>query len=142
MTAPDVPCFLDTNIFVYAYETAPSHKQAVARRLILDLTATDRPRISSQVVQELYYTLVTKLHADHEEALDYLDRLAGWSLWKNGFEEVREAGSLSRRSVISFWDALIVVAAARSGAALLYTEDLNHAQMIEGVRIVNPFVQN
>jgi len=36
-------------------------------------------------------------------------------------------------------EALIVTAAARSGAAVLYTEDLNHGQEIFGVRIRNPF---
>jgi predicted nucleic acid-binding protein len=39
----------------------------------------------------------------------------------------------------SFWDALILVCAARSGATRLYTEDLNHGQTVLGVQIVNPF---
>jgi predicted nucleic acid-binding protein len=34
-----------------------------------------------------------------------------------------------------------VVAAARSGAHRLYTEDLNHGQRILGVEVVNPFVK-
>jgi predicted nucleic acid-binding protein len=41
--------------------------------------------------------------------------------------------------MLSFWDALIVVTAAKCGATVLYTEDLNHGQEILGVRIVNPF---
>ena len=33
----------------------------------------------------------------------------------------------------------MVVGAARTGATVLYTEDLNHGQEILGVRISNPF---
>ncbi|MGA3202122.1 MAG: hypothetical protein ABSF12_06470 [Bryobacteraceae bacterium] len=40
---------------------------------------------------------------------------------------------------LSFWDALVVVAAARAGTGVLYTEDLNDGQEILGVRVVNPF---
>jgi predicted nucleic acid-binding protein len=46
---------------------------------------------------------------------------------------------LSVDSNISHWDALIVVAASRAGCDTLLTEDLSHGQVIEGVRIVNPF---
>jgi hypothetical protein len=38
-------------------------------------------------------------------------------------------------------DALIVVAAAASGCAIVYSEDLNPGQTIQGVRIENPFAQ-
>ncbi len=52
---------------------------------------------------------------------------------------VRDAVLLARDHVLSFWDALIVVAAARSEAPILYTEDLNDGQVLLGVRLVNPF---
>jgi len=39
---------------------------------------------------------------------------------------------------ISFWDALIVVAAESAGCAVLLTADLNAGQTIRGVRIVDP----
>jgi predicted nucleic acid-binding protein len=52
---------------------------------------------------------------------------------------IREAVFLSRDAIISFWDALVVVAAAHSGADTLYTEDLNDGQILRGVRVVNPF---
>jgi len=40
---------------------------------------------------------------------------------------------------ISYWDALIVSAAARLRCDTLLSEDLNHGEVIAGVRIVNPF---
>jgi len=45
------------------------------------------------------------------------------------------------RFALSFWDALIWAAAAEAGVPVLYTEDLQHGQEIDGVRIVNPFHQ-
>lgn len=39
----------------------------------------------------------------------------------------------------SFWDALILEAAISTGADRLFTEDLQDGQIIEGLRIENPF---
>ena len=41
---------------------------------------------------------------------------------------------------LSFWDALIVEAALKAGADRLFTEDLQHGQVIEGMRVENPFL--
>ena len=49
------------------------------------------------------------------------------------------ASELEESSRISFWDALIIVAAAKSGASLLLSEDLNDGQTIAGVTIEDPF---
>jgi predicted nucleic acid-binding protein len=52
---------------------------------------------------------------------------------------VIRASEIEELNQISFWDALVVVSASRAGARTLLTEDLNHGQVIEGVRIENPF---
>jgi predicted nucleic acid-binding protein len=40
---------------------------------------------------------------------------------------------------VSFWDAMILVAAQRSGAALLWSEDLHAGQTFDTVTLRNPF---
>jgi predicted nucleic acid-binding protein len=40
---------------------------------------------------------------------------------------------------VSFWDAMIPVAAQRSGAALLWSEDLHAGQTFDTVTLRNPF---
>ena len=40
---------------------------------------------------------------------------------------------------IGFWDALIVAAARKAGAARILSEDLNPGQIIAGVQVENPF---
>jgi predicted nucleic acid-binding protein len=51
---------------------------------------------------------------------------------------VFEAIDCSVLNGISFWDALIVAAAASANCETLWTEDLNPGQTIMGVRIENP----
>jgi predicted nucleic acid-binding protein len=53
--------------------------------------------------------------------------------------ELSDGAQLSFRMRSSFWDALILVAASRSGARRLSTEDLQDGRTVLGVEIVNPF---
>jgi predicted nucleic acid-binding protein len=65
-----------------------------------------------------------------------------WSEWPVvtlDYPATREAAKLSADSQLSFWDSLILVAARRSGAKRIYTEDLQDGQTILGVRVINPF---
>jgi predicted nucleic acid-binding protein len=49
------------------------------------------------------------------------------------------AWNLQDRHSLSWWDALIVAAAQAAGCPYLLTEDLNHDQDLDGVRVVDPF---
>ena len=41
---------------------------------------------------------------------------------------------------LSYWDSLIVAAASQSGAAFLYSEDMQHGLVVNGhLTIINPF---
>jgi predicted nucleic acid-binding protein len=40
----------------------------------------------------------------------------------------------------SFYDSLIIAAAVQAGCATVYSEDMQHDQLMAGMRIVNPFV--
>jgi predicted nucleic acid-binding protein len=141
MSAADQATFVDTNILVYAFERADSERNHAARRLLRALMETGSLRLSTQVLQEFYVTMSRKARgpAAVEEALAVMDDLSQWPLFTTDYPAVRDACLLSRDASISYWDALIVVAAARSGATRLYKEDLNHGQTILGVQITNPF---
>ena len=93
------------------------------------------------MLQELYVTLTRKARAccSSGEALAVLEDLAAWPLMVVDYGAIRAAVRLGEQAKLSFWDALVVVAAARSGAATLYTEDMNDGQEILGVRVRNPF---
>jgi predicted nucleic acid-binding protein len=128
-------------VLVYALDKSGSPKKQVAQRLLNELMEEDRLRVSTQVLQELFVTLTRKVSrpCSNEEALAVLEDLAAWPLMVVDYAAIRAAVALAGQAKLSFWDALVVVAAARTGAAVLYTEDLNDGQEILGVRISNPF---
>jgi predicted nucleic acid-binding protein len=118
-----------------------SPQKQAAQRLMNELMDEDRLRLSTQVLQELFVTLTRKVsqRCSRQEAREVLEDLTAWPLMVVDYRAIRAAGELADQAQLSFWDALVVVAAARAGATLLYTEDLNDGQEILGVRVTNPF---
>lgn len=133
--------FLDTNVLVYALAADDARRSPIAQELVRGLMLSQTLRTSTQVLQELYVTLIRKVRTPltAEQALRYLDQIAAWPVVLFNYGTIRTAIQVSSSKSLSFWDALIVVAAARSGAKRLYTEDLQHGQVILGVEVVNPF---
>ena len=118
-----------------------SYLGTVAQNLLRELMRSRTLRTSTQVLQELYVTLTRKgkTPLNPEAALRYLDQISAWPVAVTDFKSVRRAIELSVGSMLSFWDALIVVAAESSGAKTLYSEDMQDGQELLGVRVVNPF---
>jgi predicted nucleic acid-binding protein len=131
--------FVDTNVIVYTLTEGPDGRHAKARNVLQTLLADDRCCLSTQVLQETFVTLTRKAGMPVENVLADLDDLAKWPVFPVDVPAIREAGQLMKTAQISFWDALLVVSARRMGAETLYTEDLNHGQVIGGVRVENPF---
>lgn len=136
--------FLDTNIILYAYSTA---LQDVAKKQQAHkVMRQGNWCISAQVLQEFYSNAVKPKRglqplmnpADAQTALSGLASFASVAL---DTLLVTQAVALHQRHQVSYWDAAIIAAAVRSGATELLTEDLNAGQVIEGVRVVNPFVE-
>ena|GEM_PF-3021718 len=57
------------------------------------------------------------------------------------FDSLLLALAIEARERLSFWDSLIVAAAARGRASLLLSEDLSHGRTLAGVRVSNPFIE-
>ena len=56
-------------------------------------------------------------------------------------ETIRSALRIAERYGFSYYDSQVLASALESHCPLLYSEDLQHGQKIEGVlRIVNPFL--
>lgn len=102
--------------------------------------ATNRLYLSTQVLQETFVTLTRKVGAPMNDTLADLNNISQWPVFLVDVAAILEAGQLAGTAQISFWDALLLVAANRQGVDLLYTEDLNHGQVIHGVLIHNPFL--
>ncbi|MCZ7562560.1 MAG: PIN domain-containing protein [Burkholderiales bacterium] len=135
--------FFDSNVLVYAFDVHAPGKQRTARdRFELHARAGDAI-LSSQVLSEFFVTITRKLKlpVPHGDAARLVRDLARLPVVAIDAELVQRAIEWSRRHDLAYWDALIVAAASSGGATALISEDLQHGQTIEGVRIVNPFVE-
>lgn len=132
--------FVDTNILVYAHDCASGAKHELARALVEKLWKSEGGVISTQVLQELCVSLRRKAARPLpvEETQQLIEDYMAWEIVVNTAESVVEALAIESRYKISFWDALIVQAAGRSGADILYSEDLADGQSYGSVRVVNP----
>jgi predicted nucleic acid-binding protein len=60
----------------------------------------------------------------------------------DGEASLLRASDLRRSLSLAYWDSLIVAAALEGGCSILYTEDMQHGQVIaELLTGVNPFRQ-
>ena len=132
--------FCDTNILVYAYDASHPVKHARARALVQRLWDEQSGCISVQVLQELFVTLTHKVAApvDRTVARHIIADLSTWNVVSPNPIDVLDAIDSSSRWQLSFWDAMIVTAALRAGADLLWSEDLNEGQRFGRLEIRNP----
>jgi predicted nucleic acid-binding protein len=133
---------IDTNVLVYAASRLPedSDKAAVARDLVL----RGGIGISAQVLQEFIVVSTRKVRKPWsiDDALDWVETLEDYPCLPIDGALVRYGAELAIRHTVSYWDGAILAAAHRLGASVLYTEDLNHDQVYDSVRVVNPFRPN
>ena len=131
--------FLDTNILVYAYDIDAPDKRTVALRLVEEGWASlGGTAVSVQVLQELFVNLVRKGQSP-SVAGQIVHDFAVWPIVDNSFALLQSALEEQARWNTSLWDALILAAARASGAGELITEDFNHEQDYQGVKVINPF---
>jgi predicted nucleic acid-binding protein len=134
--------FLDTNVFVYLYDTDNPEKQAKAKTLLEQIGRSSILSISTQVLQEFYVTVTRKFskQLSGEEILLAMESLRSLAIVQVDVDMIFSAMNLVRQLRLSFWDTLILQAAIKSGCKLLYTEDLQHGQRIGSLTIENPFL--
>jgi predicted nucleic acid-binding protein len=133
--------FIDTNVLVYLFDESEPAKQKRAEQRLLD--ESREIFVSTQVLQELYVALTKggdpiATPAIAERAVR---DAAGYSVVQVDIPLVLSAIEATREHGLSFWDALIVRAAAQADCGTLLSEDLNAGQVIAGVRVENPFVE-
>ena len=131
--------FVDTNVLVYAFDDGAPSKRDRARAL---LTTPPAPLvISAQVIGEFYVVVTRKLATplDEDHAGAAVAELLRLPVVPIDGELARAAVSTSRAARLSYWDALIVEAAAAAGCDRLLTEDLSDGATIRSVRVENPF---
>lgn len=131
----DMTVFLDTNVVLYAMGDDDA-KRAVSTELL-----SASPKTSTQVINECSHVLRRKLRISPAQVAEELENVLDLvELVDVGIHEIRSAWRIATRYGFSHYDSLIIAAALSAGCATLYTEDMQHGQVIdERLALINPF---
>lgn len=132
--------FFDANLLVYSDDVRDPAKQQIAVSLIAEHIRQRSGVLSLQVLQEYFASATRKVKLDAALARLRVEVFANFQLVEPNLQDVLAAIDLHRLHGFSYWDALIIRCAERSGCGVLLTEDMQHGREINGVKIVNPFL--
>ncbi|MCK9486528.1 MAG: PIN domain-containing protein [Dehalococcoidia bacterium] len=134
--------FLDSNVLVYLLTPQDDRKHRISRDIVVSALEGQSATISYQVVQETLNVLTRRLlhpiTAQNLRGMFQQFLLPLWTVMPSP-ALYESALSVRERYQYSFYDSLIIAAALEAGCGRLLSEDLQHDQQIEGLRIVNPF---
>ena len=133
----------DTNILIYAADNSPEDRAMRARAA--EVLEEDDLCLSTQVLQEFYHQATRprgRLAFTHQQALAFLAPLMELPIQPVTPELFITAAGMADRFRISYWDAAILAAARMLGCDAVYSEDLSHSQDYDGVRVINPFLDD
>ena len=130
--------FVDTNIFVYAHLYEEGNPKCEAALALLDNLPT--VICSTQVLNE-YYSAMLKNKVLENLIQDNVEQIIEFSdVALVQINTLRLAHQFRLKYRFSYWDCLILSSAVEMNCAVLYSEDMQHGQMIDGgTRVVNPF---
>jgi predicted nucleic acid-binding protein len=138
---PDDKIFIDTNIFVYAYTGDDKTKHSSAQKIIRDRFKSQNTIISTQVLSE-FYSAMTKIKIAHMAIRNIIYEIVSASTVSAAtVQTIEKALFLKEKYAYSWWDSLILSSALESDCSRVYSEDMQHGQIIENVLLIeNPFL--
>lgn len=135
-----VRIFLDTNILVYAFDMDEVEK----RKRVLSLLQNPKPDwrfvISTQVLQEFFAVVTRKFSPPMPvtQARQAVERLKSLPTIRVDTTLILAAIDAHAAHQVSFWDALILEAAARDSCDEVWSEDLHAGFQLRQLKVVNP----
>ncbi len=133
--------FFDTNVAIYAYDDSEPSKQSVARSLLLSAVAAAKGVLSAQVLGEFFHaTVVRRPLLTIPQARIAIQALSNLRVTTITPDLVARAIDLHERFQPRYWNALIIATAKKEGCDVVLSEDMNHGQDYDGVRVMNPFL--
>ena len=132
--------FFDTNILIYTDDKSAPAKRKTAINLVATHREAGTGVVSLQVLQEYFVAATRKLRVDPQIARRKVELLSEFDVAAPEVADILAAIDLHRLHGLSFWDALIVRSAKQSGCGVILSEDMQHGRQIDGMRIVNPFL--
>lgn len=136
---------IDTNVLLYAYDTADAARSDRALHVLRHLQETQAGRLSVQCLAEFFSVATRKLKPPLQpaEALEQIDLWASaYPVFELTVAVVREAARGVRDHQLAYYDAQMWAMAKLNQIPLVFTEDIPSAASLEGVRYVNPFAED
>jgi len=130
--------FVDTNVLLAADDAFDTTRQARIRDWLQALWQQRAGRVSTQVLNAYYVGATRHFGLSQGDARAKLRRYQLWQPWQIDHQTVETAWGVEARFGLPYWDALIVAAAAQSGASHVLSLDLQHGQQIDGVTVLSP----
>ncbi|MCP4105113.1 MAG: PIN domain-containing protein [Desulfobacteraceae bacterium] len=130
-------CKTFAEVLIYLYSEDEQDKRDIS----LNIVKKQKNIISTQVINEVVSVLHRKMKLDCSEINNVFGELLNAFILKlvDG-NTIKSALSILERYSYSYWDSLIIASALENNCAILYTEDMQHNQLIEKtLKIVNPF---
>ncbi|QTA83264.1 PIN domain-containing protein [Desulfonema limicola] len=98
--------------------------------------------ISSQVVNEFVSVTIKKKILLPERSVYYAKEFMDifhFSIISQ--KTIKHSFEIMEKYKFSNWDCLIIASALENGCTILYTEDMQHGQIIEkNLKVINPFI--
>jgi predicted nucleic acid-binding protein len=132
--------FLDTNVLAYSDDVRAPQKQQRSIDLVKQHRRQNTGVVSIQVLQEYFVCATGKFKLDANVARRKIETFSQFHVVRPDPADILAAIDIHRLHRVSFWDALILHSAKQAGCRVLLTEDMQHGQTIDGVKIVNPFI--
>ena len=133
--------FIDTNVLVYIHlfdEESQNKRKALQNLLHRKIDA--ELIINVQVINEFYNVLLRKNIEDKIIQKKINSQLEICSASELSLKTVFNAWKLRKKYKYSYWDSLILASALENSCSILYSEDMQHGQVIEdNLKIINPF---
>ena len=130
--------FVDTNVLLAADDAFDVAQQTRIREWLQALWQRRAGRVSTQVLNAYYVSAPQHCAMPLGDARAKLRRYQLWQPWQIDHQTVETAWGVEARFGLPYWDALIVAAAAQSGASHVLSFDLQHGQQIDGITILSP----
>lgn len=133
--------FIDSNIWLYAFFLRPGEAQRHERaKALIDIPV--RYVINEQVIAEVSSNLLRKAGMVEAALVEVVTSFYSRCRIVSPSQDTHlNASQLRATYLFSYWDSLIVAAALESKCSVLYSEDMQDGQIIDGtLTIKNPLV--
>ena len=131
--------FIDTNVLVYAQASDAPLKQRAALALLKGLYEEGLGVLSTQVLQEYCNVALKKLKLPAQYVRSQLDLYEQFEVVQVTPSIIHAGLDIHQTRSVSFFDAIVLASAHAAGCDVIWTEDMNAGEVINGVSIANPF---